>query len=82
LPQPYIQTFSRTKSSKSDEDGGEGPQDGGEVPQEGKLMDKLMSDLSNGDMPLDNQLKRLGVNPDKFKEYGSDYIHNRSKREG
>jgi hypothetical protein len=81
-PQPYIQTFSRTKSSKANEDSGEGLQDGGEVPQGGKLMDKLMSDLSNGDMPLDNQLKRLGVNPDKFKEYGSDYTHDRSRRGG
>jgi small subunit ribosomal protein S10 len=74
-PQPYVQTFSRSKSSKSDEDGGE-------APQEGKLMDKLMSDLSSGNMPLDRQLQDLGVDPEKFKEYGSDYTHNRYKKGG
>jgi small subunit ribosomal protein S10 len=44
-----------------------------EGPRDGKLMDKLRGDLDSGDMTLDERLQQLGMDPNEYKAYGSDY---------
>ncbi|KAH7074398.1 hypothetical protein BKA63DRAFT_443366 [Paraphoma chrysanthemicola] len=62
-PRPCTQTFARTKSSRSDED-----RDNREPgPKDGKLMDDLMADIENGDMPLDQRLQNMGLDPAEYK---------------
>lgn len=34
-------------------------------------MDNLMTDLDNGDMPLDQRLQHMGIDPEEYKTYGS-----------
>jgi hypothetical protein len=45
-------------------------------------MSKLMADLDNGDMPLDQRLTDLGLDPKEFKEYSSKYTHDQHNKGG
>jgi hypothetical protein len=38
-------------------------------PRDGKLMDDLMADLENGNMPLDERLVDMGLDPKEYKAY-------------
>ncbi|KAH8724707.1 hypothetical protein GQ44DRAFT_708138 [Phaeosphaeriaceae sp. PMI808] len=58
-PRQYTQTFLRTKSSTSGEDGSSKDDE--------KLMEKLMADIENGDMPLDERLQHMGIDPKEYK---------------
>ena len=64
-PRPYTQTFSRTKSNKAEEDNERDSKDDRDV----KLMAQLKFDLENGDMPLDQRLEDLGIDPVEYKTY-------------
>lgn len=67
-PKPYTQTFSRTKSSKANqEDDGDFKGD-----KDGKLMDQLMSDIENDNMTLDERLVDMGLDPKQYKRYGEE----------
>ncbi|KAF1915706.1 hypothetical protein BDU57DRAFT_577544 [Ampelomyces quisqualis] len=61
-PRPCIQTFSRTKSSGSNEDREEM-----EALKDGKTLKNLMADLEGGDMPLDQRLQDMGLDPKEYK---------------
>lgn len=64
-PRPYTQTFSRTKSNKTETvEDRELRNDRG-----GKLMEKLKADLDNGDMPLDQRLQDMGFDPKEYRAY-------------
>lgn len=62
-PRPCTQSFSRAKSSKSEDDDG-----GHSEKNDVRLMDQLKADISNGDMPLDARLQDMGFDPDEFKK--------------
>ncbi|KAF2028450.1 30S ribosomal protein-like protein S10 [Setomelanomma holmii] len=62
-PRPHTQTFSRAKSSRSDED----RDDRESGPRDGKLMDDLMADMGINDMPLDQRLQDMGLDPKEYK---------------
>jgi hypothetical protein len=64
-PRPYTQTFSRTKSNKAEEDNERDSKDDRDM----KLMAQLKLDLENGDMPLDQRLEDLGIDPVEYKTY-------------
>lgn len=38
-------------------------------PRGGKLMDDLMADLENGDLPLDERLAKIGIDAEEYKAY-------------
>ncbi|KAF2854127.1 30S ribosomal protein-like protein S10 [Plenodomus tracheiphilus IPT5] len=63
-PRPYTQSFSRAKSSKSEED------DDSRVKgdRDGKLTEQLKSDIDGRDMPLDARLQDMGVDPAEYKK--------------
>lgn len=67
---PHIQTFSRAKSSKAEEDDDE------EMPEvRGKLMDSLMASADNDVLPLDQRLTDMGLDPQEYKTYGNRFRH-------
>jgi small subunit ribosomal protein S10 len=66
-PRPYTQTLSRTRSSRADDDAN----DRNPGPRDGKLMNDLMADLESGDMPLDERLQHMGLDPKVYKAYGN-----------
>jgi hypothetical protein len=64
-PRPYAQTFSRAKSSRSDEDNErEGRDD-----RDGRLVEQLRADLENTSMPLEQRLEDMGIDPKEYKAY-------------
>ena len=39
-------------------------------------MDDLMADIENGDMPLDQRLQDMGLDPKEYKAYGNhQFLH-------
>jgi small subunit ribosomal protein S10 len=63
---PHTQCFARSKSSKSDEDRED--RDGGA--KDGKVLNDLLADIENGEMPLDQRLEDMGLDPKEYKAYG------------
>jgi hypothetical protein len=66
-PRPYTQTLSRSRSSRAGDDAN----DSSPGPRDGKLMNDLMADLESGDMPLDERLQHMGLDPKVYKAYGN-----------
>ncbi|KAF1940912.1 hypothetical protein EJ02DRAFT_405503 [Clathrospora elynae] len=66
-PRPYTQTFSRTKSSRTDEENERELRDD----RDGKLMEQLKLDLESGDMPLDQRLQDMGLDPAEYRRLNS-----------
>ncbi|XP_014553755.1 hypothetical protein COCVIDRAFT_106886 [Bipolaris victoriae FI3] len=62
-PRPSVQTFSRNKSSKADEDNERDSREDRDV----RLIEKLKMDLESGDMPLDARLEDMGIDVQEFK---------------
>lgn len=65
-PRPHTQCFARSKSSKSEEDRED--RDGGS--KDGKALNDLLADVENGEMPLDQRLEDMGLDPKEYKAYG------------
>jgi hypothetical protein len=57
----------RSDSARDDKD------DRDPGPRDGKLMDDLMADLENGNMPLDERLVDMGLDPKEYKAYDTLY---------
>ena len=65
MPQPFIQAFSRTKTSKAvEEDARDGRDD-----RDGKSMDQLRAGMEDGDVTLDQRLGDMGLDPNEYKRY-------------
>ncbi|KNG52568.1 30s ribosomal protein s10 protein [Stemphylium lycopersici] len=77
-PRPYTQAFSRTKSSRADEDNERDSRDD----RDSKLIEQLRMDLENGEMPLDQRLEDLGLDPQEYKTlYASQQKVNKRQQE-
>jgi hypothetical protein len=64
-PRPYTQTFSRAKSSRSDEDN----EKEGRDERDGRLVEQLKADLENSSLPLEQRLEDMGIDSKEYKAY-------------
>ncbi|KAI4684140.1 hypothetical protein J4E81_009019 [Alternaria sp. BMP 2799] len=62
-PRPHTQTFSRAKSSRSEE----GNERDSREDRDAKLMGRLKLELENSTMPLDQRLEDLGISREEYK---------------
>lgn len=72
-PRPFTQTFSRAKSSRSDEDNEKDSRD----ERDGRLMEQLKADMENSSMPLEQRLQDMGIEPEEYKAYDTSNIPRR-----